>query len=74
MKAREAIDNMNQALRVWAIGWRCSFWWLCKRRGLLSWEPHPVDWMTSYNLIHLVIMPNAGNTIKKKKKKKIKKV
>ena len=63
---------MNQALKVWGDWMEVQLWWLCKRRGfggLLSWAPHPVDWMTPHNLIHSVIMPNGGNTMKEKKNK-----
>ena len=50
---------MNQGLRVWVIGWRCSSGGSVSAEGCY-WGPHPVDWMTPHNLIHSVIMPNAG--------------
>ena len=65
-KAREAIDNMNHALRVLMIGWRCSSGGPVSAEGCYL-GGLPVDWMTPLNLIHSVIMPNGGKTMKKEK-------
>ena len=69
-RQEKAIDNTNQALRVGVIGWRCSSGGSVSAQGCYSWEPHLVDWTTPSNPIHSVIMPNAGNTMKKKEKSK----